>query len=189
MSDLAVETTEVAADHDRFVAYKRAVFSYLNTFVARFTELVPLIVDLVAELDPAMPELLALAAALDTAPNARGDDQGPLEMFERRWRGVRPLAVGCGVRRLCRPPPHRPGRRRGGRASSQLLGRRPGGDRSSLSGRRRAGRPRSCRSLAGHVPPARWDVDLAPAIEHSGVEVEEEQVLGELLADLQPGGA
>lgn len=89
MSDLAVETTEVAADHDRFVAYKRAVFTYLNTFVARFTELVPLVVDLVAELDPAMPELLALAAAQDTAPNASGDDQGPLEVFERRWRGLR----------------------------------------------------------------------------------------------------
>ncbi|HEX2064984.1 MAG TPA: DUF2397 family protein, partial [Acidimicrobiales bacterium] len=51
MSDLAVETTEVAADHDHFVAYKRAVFAYLNTFVARFTELVPVIADLVAELD------------------------------------------------------------------------------------------------------------------------------------------
>lgn len=47
---------------------------------------------------------------------------------------------------------------------------------------------RSCRSLAGRVPPARRDADLAPAIERSGVEVEEEQVLEQLLADLQPGG-
>ena len=47
---------------------------------------------------------------------------------------------------------------------------------------------RSCRPLAGRVPPARWDADLAPAIERSGVEVEEEQVLEQLLADLQPGG-
>jgi len=45
---------------------------------------------------------------------------------------------------------------------------------------------RSCRPLAGRVPPARWDADLAPA-ERSGVEVEEEQVLADLFADLDPG--
>ncbi len=89
MSDLAVETTEVAADHDRFVAYKRAVFAYLNTFVARFTELVPVIVEMVAALDPVMPRLLRLAAAADAAPSAAGDDSGPLDALERRWRGVR----------------------------------------------------------------------------------------------------
>lgn len=89
MSDLSVETTEVAADSGRFVAYKRAVFAYLNTFVARFTELVPVIVEMVAELDPAMPRLLSLAAAQDAAPNASGDDRGPLDAFGSRWRGVR----------------------------------------------------------------------------------------------------
>ncbi|MDY7106745.1 MAG: TIGR02677 family protein [Actinomycetota bacterium] len=96
MSDLAVETTEVAADHERFVAYKRAVFTYLNTFVARFTELVPRIVELVGELDPAMDDLLALAAAQDAAPNAAGDDRGPLETFRRRWQGVRAWFVSDG---------------------------------------------------------------------------------------------
>jgi uncharacterized protein (TIGR02677 family) len=50
---------------------------------------VPVIVDLVAELDLAMPKLLALAAAQDAAPSAAGDDHGPREGFERRWRGVR----------------------------------------------------------------------------------------------------
>ncbi|MDP8987935.1 MAG: DUF2399 domain-containing protein, partial [Actinomycetota bacterium] len=46
--------------------------------------------------------------------------------------------------------------------------------------------PRPCRPLAGPVPAARWDQGLAPAIERSGVEVEEEHVLDELLADLTP---
>ncbi|MDP9388735.1 MAG: TIGR02679 family protein [Actinomycetota bacterium] len=45
---------------------------------------------------------------------------------------------------------------------------------------------RPCRPLAGRVPPARWDDRLAPAIEHAGVEVEEEHVLQDLLADLTP---
>lgn len=89
MSDLEVETADVAADHERFVAYKRAVFVYLDTFLARFTEMVPRIADIVADLDPSMPGLLALAAAQDAAPTARGDDRGPVEAFERRWRGVR----------------------------------------------------------------------------------------------------
>jgi uncharacterized protein (TIGR02677 family) len=89
MSDLAVETIEVAADEQRFVAYKRAVFTYLNTFVARFTELVPGIVSLVESLDPVLPSLLELAASVDVAPSAAGDDRGPLVALERRWRGVR----------------------------------------------------------------------------------------------------
>lgn len=46
--------------------------------------------------------------------------------------------------------------------------------------------PHPCRPLAGPVPPARWDDGLAPAIERCGVEVEEEHVLDDLLADLAP---
>lgn len=46
--------------------------------------------------------------------------------------------------------------------------------------------PRPCRPLAGRVPTAQWDEALAPAIERSGVEIEEEHVLDELLADLTP---
>lgn len=88
MSDLAVEITEIV-DDDRFVAYKRAVFAYLNAFVARFTELVPSIAALVVELNPGMPELLAIAAAQDAAPSASGEDAGPLEGFLSRWSGLR----------------------------------------------------------------------------------------------------
>ncbi len=46
--------------------------------------------------------------------------------------------------------------------------------------------PHPCRPLAGPVPPARWDEGLAPAIERCGVEVEEEHVVDDLLADLTP---
>jgi uncharacterized protein (TIGR02677 family) len=96
MSDLAVETAEIAADDERFVNYKRAVFVYLNTFVARFTELVPRIVALVAELDPRVPQLFALAAVTDAAPTLAGDDAGPLDTFSRRWAGVRAWFVAEG---------------------------------------------------------------------------------------------
>ncbi|MDY7106748.1 MAG: TIGR02679 family protein [Actinomycetota bacterium] len=44
------------------------------------------------------------------------------------------------------------------------------------------GAPR--RPVAGRVPPACWDAELAPSIERCGVEVEEEHVLDALLADL-----
>mgnify|MGYP000595490278 CR=1 FL=1 len=46
--------------------------------------------------------------------------------------------------------------------------------------------PRPCRPIAGRVPVARWDAELAPAIERCGVEVEEEHVLEDLLADVGP---
>jgi uncharacterized protein (TIGR02679 family) len=57
---------------------------------------------------------------------------------------------------------------------------------AALATARSAPRPRPCRPLAGRVPAARWDEALAPAIERCGVEVEEEHVLQELLADLTP---
>lgn len=41
------------------------------------------------------------------------------------------------------------------------------------------------RRLRGPVPAARWDAELAPAIERSGVEIEEELVLDLLLDDLR----
>jgi uncharacterized protein (TIGR02679 family) len=41
-----------------------------------------------------------------------------------------------------------------------------------------------CMPLKGSVPAAWWDDDLAPAMRQAGVEVEEELVLGTLLADL-----
>lgn len=43
---------------------------------------------------------------------------------------------------------------------------------------------RTCLPLVGRVPPACWDQDLRPAVERCGIEVEEEHVIGTLLADL-----
>ena len=40
MTDLAVETAEIARDDDHFLAYKQAVFVYLNEFVSRLAEVV-----------------------------------------------------------------------------------------------------------------------------------------------------
>lgn len=54
----------------------------------------------------------------------------------------------------------------------------------ALAGAQAAGR--SCRPLSGRVPAATWDAALAPAIQRSGVEIEEEHVIEDLLDDLDP---
>jgi uncharacterized protein (TIGR02677 family) len=89
MNDLAVETTTITNDDESFTAYKRAVFAYLDEFVARLADTVPLIALAIIELDPDMDDLIALAAAADAAPVATGDDDGVRRSFEARWSGVR----------------------------------------------------------------------------------------------------
>lgn len=54
----------------------------------------------------------------------------------------------------------------------------------AFAGAQAAGR--SCRPLTGRVPAAVWDAALAPAIQRSGVEIEEEHVVDDLLDDLDP---
>ena len=88
MSDLAVQVGELSGDDARFVAYKQAVFAYLNDFVARFTETLPRIEALVASLHPLMVRLLATAASADVAPTLAGTDEGPRAELEQRWAGV-----------------------------------------------------------------------------------------------------
>jgi len=88
MSDLAVETSTIAGDDDSFLNYKRAVFAYLDEFVARLADLVPRISSLLQAIEPDAPRLLVAAAAADLAPVTEGDDVGPLQSFEARWDGV-----------------------------------------------------------------------------------------------------
>ncbi|HVX22246.1 MAG TPA: TIGR02677 family protein [Acidimicrobiales bacterium] len=89
MNDLAVETTAITADDDAFVAYKRAVFTYLDEFVARLADATPRIAAAITELDPAVPDLIAIAAAADAAPVRDGEDDGVQRTFTARWSGVR----------------------------------------------------------------------------------------------------
>lgn len=89
MTDLAVETSTIAADDESFASYKKAVLAYLDEFVARLTDLVPRIAGLISDLDPVMPSLLVAAAAADLAPSRDGTDDGPRRSFEVRWAGVR----------------------------------------------------------------------------------------------------
>jgi len=96
MSDLAKSIGEIASDDSSFLAYKQAVFAYLNEFVARFTEIEPRIRRLVAELDPAMDELVTVAAAVDAAPTLGGTDAGPVDELTARWSGVRAWFLGRG---------------------------------------------------------------------------------------------
>lgn len=89
MNDLAVETTAIAADDRSFAAYKGAVFTYLNEFVARLADATPGIAAAITELDPLVPDLVALAAATDAAPVREGEDHGVERTFTERWSGVR----------------------------------------------------------------------------------------------------
>jgi uncharacterized protein (TIGR02677 family) len=100
MSDLAVQVSDLAGDDDRFLAYKRAVFAYLNDFVARFTEILPRIQSLVASLGAGVDRLLAAAASSDVAPTLAGADEGPLAELQDRWSGV----VGWFLPAADRPP-------------------------------------------------------------------------------------
>ncbi|HEU5002358.1 MAG TPA: TIGR02677 family protein [Actinomycetota bacterium] len=88
MSDLAEQVSDVAGTDERFLAYKRAVFAYLNDFIARFTDTLPRIQALVATLDSDIEPILRAAAASDEAPTLQGADEGPLVGLRTRWSGV-----------------------------------------------------------------------------------------------------
>lgn len=96
MSDLARSIGEIAAEDATFLAYKQAVFAYLNDFVGRFTDAEPAIRRLVSELDPDMDRLVAVAAAADAAPTLGGTDAGPVEELIDRWGGVCAWFLGRG---------------------------------------------------------------------------------------------
>lgn len=97
MNDLAVETTEIASDDEAFTSYKRAVFTYLDEFVSRLADTVPLIAAAITELDPEMEGLIELAAQTDAAPVLSGDDDGVRRSFATRWAGVSAWFVAQGA--------------------------------------------------------------------------------------------
>lgn len=89
MDALSVELATITTDDESFLAYKRAVFAYLNEFVARLSERVPEIVSVLAELDERIHDLVELAARADEAPVLEGEDDGVRRSFLGRWSGVR----------------------------------------------------------------------------------------------------
>ncbi|MGH9076482.1 MAG: TIGR02677 family protein [Acidimicrobiales bacterium] len=96
MQDLAVETSAIAADDERFVSYKRAVFVYLDEFVGHLAGAVPAIATLTTDLDADMPRLSGVAAQADTTPTAAGEDDALERLFAERWAGVRAWFVASG---------------------------------------------------------------------------------------------
>lgn len=88
MSDLAQQVSDVADTDERFLAYKRAVFAYLNDFIARFTDSLPQIQALARHLDGEIDPILRAAASSDEAPTLEGTDEGPLADLRARWSGV-----------------------------------------------------------------------------------------------------
>ncbi len=97
MNDLAQETSEIAGDDESFAAYKAAVFTYLDEFVARLAATVPQIADAITNLDPQIDDLIGLAAKTDTAPVRTGTDDGLRSSFASRWSGVRAWFVAQGT--------------------------------------------------------------------------------------------
>ena len=88
MSDLSVQVSDLAADDDRFLAYKQAVLAYLNDFVARFSETLPRIQGLVSALEVNAGAMLESAAESDTAPTLTGVNHSPLDDLRQKWSGV-----------------------------------------------------------------------------------------------------
>jgi uncharacterized protein (TIGR02677 family) len=89
MDALSVEMARITTDDESFLAYKRAVFTYLTEFVARLTQTVPEVAYLVTALDPEIGELIDLAAKADEAPTLDKEDEGVRRSFAGRWSGVR----------------------------------------------------------------------------------------------------
>ena len=90
MDALSVEMAGITTDDESFLAYKRAVFTYLTEFVARLTQTVPEVVSLITALDPQSAELIETAATADEAPTLDDkEDDGVRRSFTERWSGVR----------------------------------------------------------------------------------------------------
>lgn len=96
MNDLAIETATITNDDDSFTAYKRAVFAYLDEFVARLADTVPRIAAAITDLDADIDNLIELAATADAAPTSDGEDDGVRRSFQARWSGVRAWFVPQG---------------------------------------------------------------------------------------------
>ena len=90
MDALSVEMATITTDDESFLAYKRAVFAYLDEFVARLSEQVPEIAATITALELAITELVDRAARADEAPVRAGEeDDGVRRSFADRWSGIR----------------------------------------------------------------------------------------------------
>lgn len=90
MDALSVEMAGITTDDQSFLAYKRAVFTYLTEFVARLAQTVPEVASLITALDPHIADLVDAAATADEAPTLDDQaDDGVRRSFAERWSGVR----------------------------------------------------------------------------------------------------
>lgn len=89
MDTLSVEMAAITTDDASFLTYKRAVFAYLDEFVARLSERIPEISAVVTTLDTGIGILIDLAALADEAPVLKGEDHGIRHSFTERWSGVK----------------------------------------------------------------------------------------------------
>lgn len=89
MDALSVEMSTITTDDQSFLAYKRAVFAYLDEFVARLSQQVPEIEAVITGLEPHIAELIDIAATADQAPVLTGEDDGVRRSLRDRWSGIR----------------------------------------------------------------------------------------------------
>jgi uncharacterized protein (TIGR02677 family) len=89
MDTLSVEMATITTDDQSFLAYKRAVFAYLDEFVGRLSQAVPEIASLITTLDRDILQLIEVAAKADEAPTLDQNDDGLRCSFTERWSGVK----------------------------------------------------------------------------------------------------
>jgi uncharacterized protein (TIGR02677 family) len=90
MNDLADSLANLALTDDAFLAYKRAVLLYLESFISELNRHQPRIVLAIAEIERiGADRLIALAASADEAPAPDGTRRGPLRELSERWTGLR----------------------------------------------------------------------------------------------------
>jgi uncharacterized protein (TIGR02677 family) len=89
MDALSVELAALSTDDETFLAYKRAVFAYLDEFVARLATQVPEIGAVISALDDRIAGLVDVAATADQAPTLDGDDGGVRRSLQERCSGIR----------------------------------------------------------------------------------------------------
>lgn len=89
MDQLAESLETLVSTDEAFLAYKKAVLLYLESFVGLLNEHQPRIIAAIRAVESEGAErMIALAAATDQAPSPDGSDRGPVRELSIRWRAL-----------------------------------------------------------------------------------------------------
>ena len=95
LNNLSDVLSDLSLNDETFIAYKRAVLSYLDRFILVLTRRLPQILDGIGRLEQlGTQRMITLAASADEAPTPDGQGGGPLQMLRQRWDGFRAWFLG-----------------------------------------------------------------------------------------------